>query len=95
MYPMPCPYIIDAICSFVGAVSFYMYIFGALKSFSLSNFGMFKTIIGVFGALCTIPLNMVTENIAVMWGVMTNKHKFYVVNKTVPKDKEAEQLINV
>ena len=95
MYPLPCPYVIDAACSFLGAFSVYMYIFGAFKSLSLYGYGFFKTLLAVFGVLFTIPLNMITENIAIVWGLLTNKHKFYVVNKKVPKSKqESEQLIN-
>jgi beta-1,4-mannosyltransferase len=87
-YPLPCPYIVDSVCAFLGGISIYMYIFGTIKSFSLSRFGFFKTIIGVLGSLCTIPLNMLTENTAVAWGVLTNKHKFYVVKKEFSKETE-------
>lgn len=94
-YPMPCPYLIDLMCAFLGSIGLYMYIFGVLKSFSLYRFGVLKSIICIFGAICTTPLNVVTENVAVVWGVLTNKHQFYVVDKRIPVDKEAELLLNV
>lgn len=37
----------------------------------------------VLGAVCTIPVNVVIENIAVIWGLFGKKHKFYVVQKDV------------
>lgn len=81
--PIPCPYYLDLICGFVGAVNIYMYIFGVIKSFSLYRFGPFSFILFICGALSTIPINIVIENIAVIWGVMGKKHKFYVVNKHI------------
>lgn len=83
LMPIPCPIILDFVCSFLGGLSVYMYIFGVLKSFSLYRFGVLKSIICIVGALGTIPVNLVIENVAVIWGVFSNKHKFYVVQKEV------------
>lgn len=93
--PIPCPLILDFICSFLGGISVYMYIFGVLKSFSLYRFGVLKSIICIIGALGTIPVNLVIENIAVIWGMLSNKHKFYVVQKEVIKSAEARPLMTV
>lgn len=79
--PIPCWQVIDVLCCFVGAINLYMYVFGVVKSFSLYRFGVLKFLLCVIGALCTIPFNVVIENIAVMWGCFGNKHSFYVVNK--------------
>ncbi|CAH2092080.1 unnamed protein product [Euphydryas editha] len=81
--PIPCPHVIDLICGFIGAVNIYMYIFGVIKSFPINRFGPFKFILIVVGALATIPFNIVIENIAVIWGTLGKKHKFYIVNKEV------------
>lgn len=81
--PIPCPHILDLLCGFLGAVPIYMYIFGVIKSFPIHRFGTMKFILFVCGALATIPLNVIIENIAVIWGVLGKKHKFYVVNKEV------------
>lgn len=95
-YPLPCPFIMDLVCAFLGGISVYMYIFGVLKSFSLYRFGLWKSIICIIGALCTIPFNLVIENTAVVWGLLTNKHKFYVVQKDVTKlTGESRPLITV
>ncbi|XP_026491658.2 beta-1,4-mannosyltransferase egh [Vanessa tameamea] len=81
--PIPCPQLLDLICGFIGAVNIYMYIFGVIKSFPIHRFGPFKFFLFVGGALATIPFNIVIENIAVIWGVLGKKHKFYIVNKEV------------
>ncbi|KAG8302521.1 beta-1,4-mannosyltransferase activity protein [Homalodisca vitripennis] len=79
--PIPCPAIMDFLCAFIGAVNIYMYVFGVVKSFSLYRFGLLRFTLCICGALCTIPVNVCIENVAVIWGLFGNKHKFYVVNK--------------
>lgn len=81
--PIPCPQFLDIICAFTGAVNIYMYVFGVVKSFSLYRFGAWKFVLFIIGALATIPVNIVIENIAVVWGVLGKKHKFYIVNKEI------------
>lgn len=71
----------DFICAFIASVNVYMYIFGVLKSFTIYRFGLFRLLLCIFGALCVMPFNVIIENIAVIWGVFGQKHKFYVVNK--------------
>ncbi|CRL04095.1 CLUMA_CG017208, isoform A [Clunio marinus] len=93
IFPLPCPFFIDFICTFLGGLAIYMYIFGVLKSFSLYRFGILKSMICIIGAVCTFPINLIIENAAVLWGVFTNKHKFYVVQKEV--SLEARPLITV
>lgn len=83
--PIPCPPLMDFLCAFIGAVSIYMYIFGVIKSFSLYRFGIVKFFLCVCGALATIPINVVIENVAVIWGLVGKKHKFYIVNKECPQ----------
>lgn len=82
--PIPCPPLMDFLCAFIGAVSIYMYIFGVIKSFSLYRFGIMKFSLCILGALATIPVNVVIENVAVVWGLIGKKHKFYIVNKECP-----------
>lgn len=82
-FPIPCWQLMDFICCFVGAMNIYMYIFGVIKSFSLYRLGLIKFLLCVVGALCTIPINIIIENIAVIWGCFGNKYRFYVVNKEI------------
>lgn len=83
VYPIPCPHLLDLVCGFIGAVNIYMYMFGVLKSFPVNRFGFWKFFLFVAGALATIPINVCIENIAVVWGVIGKKHKFYIVNKEI------------
>ncbi|GFS30299.1 beta-1,4-mannosyltransferase egh [Trichonephila inaurata madagascariensis] len=83
LFPIPCWQIINFLCAFVGAMNIYMYIFGVLKSFSLYRLGLLKFCLCIIGALLTVPINIVIENIAVIWGCFGKKHRFYVVNKDV------------
>ncbi|XP_051155651.1 beta-1,4-mannosyltransferase egh [Leptopilina boulardi] len=79
--PISCSPIIDFLCAFIGAVNIYMYIFGVVKSFSLYRFGFARFLLCICGALSTIPFNLIIENVAVIWGLIGKKHKFYVVKK--------------
>uniref|UniRef100_A0A224XPE3 Putative beta-14-mannosyltransferase egh n=1 Tax=Panstrongylus lignarius TaxID=156445 RepID=A0A224XPE3_9HEMI len=79
--PIPCPPLVDFTCAFIASVSIYMYVFGVIKSISLYRFGIVKFILCLLGAVATIPVNIVIENLAVIWGLFGNKHKFYIVNK--------------
>lgn len=85
LYPIPCPGLMDFVCAFIGSFQIYMYVFGVLKSFSLHRFGLVKFVLCAVGAVCTIPVNIVIENVAVIWGLFGKKHKFYVVQKDVQK----------
>ncbi|XP_076636590.1 beta-1,4-mannosyltransferase egh isoform X4 [Colletes latitarsis] len=81
LYPIVCPPFMDFLCTFIGAVNIYMYVFGVFKSFSLYRFGIPRFILCICGAVSTIPFNVIIENVAVIWGLFGKKHKFYVVNK--------------
>ncbi|XP_018326378.1 beta-1,4-mannosyltransferase egh [Agrilus planipennis] len=81
--PVPCPPLMDFIVAFIGAVNIYMYVFGVVKSLSIHRVGPCKLFLCILGALLTMPFNVVIENVAVIWGVIAKKHKFYVVNKNI------------
>ena len=82
-FPLPMPQLLDMMAALSGAVSLYMYVFGVLKSFSLYRMGYARMVLCIVGALCTVPFNIITENVAVIWGLFGNKHRFYVVSKQV------------
>ncbi|NP_001229485.1 beta-1,4-mannosyltransferase egh isoform X1 [Apis mellifera] len=92
IYPITCPPFMDFLCAFIGAVNIYMYIFGVVKSFSLSRFGIARFILCICGALLTIPFNLIIENVAVIWGLFGKKYKFYVVNKDYKHDVNKEPI---
>jgi beta-1,4-mannosyltransferase len=81
LYPIPVNPFIDMIACLVGAVNLYLYFIGAVKSFSYNRYGFFKFSLCVIGAICTVPFVVFIENIAVIWGLFSDKHKFYIVQK--------------
>lgn len=83
LYPIPCPIVIDILVAFMGSFSIYMYIFGVIKSFSLRRLGVIPYLLCIFGAVATIPINIIVENIAVIWGIFGKKNQFYVVKKQI------------
>lgn len=74
----------DIIGSFCFAVSVYMYIFGVLKTFELKQTNVAMLSVYLIGSMITLSLNIVAENIAVIWGVFSPKHQFYIVEKDIP-----------
>lgn len=83
-YPLPSSYWSNFLSTFIGAASFYMYIFGVFKSFDPARYGLGRYSLLLVGALLTIPFNVIIESTAVIWGLCSNKHQFYVVQKQLP-----------
>lgn len=81
IFPVPVPGLLNLVAAFVGGVNFYMYIFGVIKSFRVDRVGWMRMAMCMIGALITMPFNFLVENIAVLRGLVGNKHKFYIVNK--------------
>ncbi|KFB41556.1 AGAP000868-PA-like protein [Anopheles sinensis] len=84
IYPVACSELLDIVCAFITGVTIYMYLFGVFKSFSLLRFKPRFFLLCTVGVLCTIPVNIVIENIAVIWGLLGEKRTFYVVQKDIP-----------
>ena len=83
LYPLPSNQFVflNVLVAFAGAINTYMYTFGVVKSFSLRRVGFLKFVIYLVSSVLVLPYNVVIENIAVCWGIISNKHKFYVVQK--------------
>lgn len=71
--------LLDVIGAAVGGVNLYLYAFGAVKS--LGHRAPVKALVAALGSLATVPVNLVVENVAVVWGIVSAKHAFYVVQK--------------
>ena len=93
LYPIPVGQTFDFLACFVGAVNLYLYLIGAVKSFSVTRLGYFKFFCCVIGALCTIPFVVVIENVAVIWGLFGDKKKFYIVNKSLQPIQYASDVV--
>lgn len=87
-YPTSSPIAVDFLCAFMGGISIYMCIFGALKSFSLYRCGVFKTFLAVIGSISTIPFTLMIESVVAVVSLISNKHRFYVVDKKLPNAKQ-------
>lgn len=83
LFPLPSNQfvLLNLILAFAAATNSYMYLFGVVKSFSLRRIGPSKFVMYLIGSILAIPFNVVIENIAVCWGIISNKHRFYVVQK--------------
>lgn len=81
--PLPPTAWCNFLSAFVGSVYIYMYLFGVVKSFNIMRLGLRRFLICLFGAVFTIPFNIVIENLAVLLGFFGKKHKFFVVQKQV------------
>ncbi|XP_014669004.1 PREDICTED: beta-1,4-mannosyltransferase egh-like [Priapulus caudatus] len=81
IFPIPCPQVFDIVVCFTAGMTLYMYAFGVVKSFSAYRVGVVRLALLCAGAICTIPFNVVIENIAVTWALFGNKYRFYVVGK--------------
>ncbi|KAH9400666.1 Beta-1,4-mannosyltransferase [Tyrophagus putrescentiae] len=83
VYPLPPSYWCNFWSTFIAAASFYMYIFGVFKSFTVRQIGLKRYAFLIAGALFTIPFNVIIEITAVIWGIFSKKHKFYIVQKQI------------
>lgn len=83
LYPLPSTYWCNFWSTFIAGVSMYLYIFGVVKSFNIKKIGIRRYAFLIAGALLTIPFNVIIEITAVIWGIFSQKHKFYVVQKQI------------
>ena len=59
----------------------FLYIYGTFRSFSIARVGVFKFTLLLLTGVIVTPFKVLIENIAVVWGLLTPKHKFFVVRK--------------
>ena len=79
--PIPLHWTLNFLIGYVGAVNVYLYIIGAVRSFSLIRLGYLQFALRIIGTLMTIPFVVVCEITAVLWGLFSDKGKFYIVDK--------------
>jgi hypothetical protein len=87
--PIPLHWTLNFLIGYVGAINIYLYIIGAVRSFSLVRLGYAQFALRIIGTLATIPFVVVCEITAVLWGLFSDKGKFYVV------DKQLGPMVNV
>ncbi|CAI9725772.1 Hypothetical predicted protein [Octopus vulgaris] len=93
LFPLPMPTIVNALCGFIGGTVVFLFIFGAIKSFSLRNMGRCQYILLCLAPILVAPLAMIMESISVIWAIFGHQnHVFDVVNKesnSTSKDLES------
>lgn len=79
---IPTPFWLQPVGSFSFALTLYMYIFGLVKSLDLKQKPIGPMlIVYLIGQVLTLSINTIVENIAVLLGVFSSKHSFYIVKK--------------
>lgn len=80
--PIPLPLALNVTAGCMGGLGIFMFIFGSIKSFSLRKYVFFRKTLIVVGTIPIIPLVMVLDAIASLYGVYTqNSLGFHIVNK--------------
>ncbi|CAG0919690.1 unnamed protein product [Notodromas monacha] len=79
--PVPLHPVVSFLLALVGAGNLYMYPCGFFRAFPVKRLGIFRAVACLCGLVLVIPMNVIVENIAVIWGIFGYKYKFYVVKK--------------
>lgn len=79
--PAAYPHWLEWLTAWIASVNIYMFLFGALRSFPFRRLGVFRGFLCLIGAVLFIPVNVVIENVAVVWAIFSEKHQFYIVDK--------------
>lgn len=61
----------------------YLYAIGTIRSFYFRQYRMLKTLIIIIGTLLSIPFCMISESIAIIWGLCSDKKQFFIVFKNI------------
>lgn len=92
-FPLPIPFWLNFLCSFVTAVNMYMYVFGTIKSFSIYRVGLFKYCLCLIAVVFNVILSILMENVAVLLAVFSEKKKFYIVKKDFALKKDTNIVL--
>lgn len=80
--PLPMWRSANILCAFMGAVMLFLFIFGAIKSFSPRRMGWPKYIFLCFLPIAVVPVCMFLETVGVILAFRARKnHSFHIVNK--------------
>ena len=63
----------------------YLYIYGTCRSFCIARVGIFKFILLLLTGVIVTPFKVFAESVAVIWGLLTPKHRFFVIKKDFPQ----------
>lgn len=83
MYPVQCPRSMELIFASMAALSVYMFIFGAVKSYLLYPYGTLKLLLCIILSPLFGICSGLMFNVAVIVGLFSKKHSFHVVDKLI------------
>ncbi|KAH3835213.1 beta-1,4-mannosyltransferase egh-like [Dreissena polymorpha] len=82
LFPLPMWRCVNVLCAFMGATMLFLFIFGAIKSFSPRRMGWPKYVFLCFVPIIIVPVSMVLETIGVVTALCTTKKtSFHIVDK--------------
>lgn len=81
-FPIPLPLVLNVTAGSMGGLILFLFLFGAIKSFSLRKYGLFKKILIIFATVPIIPLAACLDAVASVYGFYTrNSVGFHIVKK--------------
>lgn len=82
MFPIVTWLVLDLLFQLNATILLYLFIIGSIKSFRFKGrHSWLKRIVCTTAAVFCIPVVIIAEAIAVIWGLFTDKRQFYIVNK--------------
>lgn len=82
LYPLPMWRSMNILCGFMGAVMLFLFIFGAVKSFSPRRLGWVKYVLLCLVPVLILPVSMILETLGVVMALKGRKsNSFHIVNK--------------
>lgn len=82
-FPIQISRFVDLSGCFVGGVILYMNLYGTLRSYSIKDAGIAKVLLVTILGFAVQPIKFVLEVTAILWGLITPKNEFVVVDKNV------------
>jgi len=82
VFPLPMWRSFNILCAFMGATMLFLFIFGAIKSFSPRRIGWPKYVFLCVVPIVIVPVSMVLETMGVVWALCAKqKTSFHIVDK--------------
>ncbi|KAK3597169.1 hypothetical protein CHS0354_003663 [Potamilus streckersoni] len=82
IYPTPMPIFLKVICTSIGGLIVFLFVFGSIKSFSIKKYGLIRKMLICTGSIAVIPLAAMLDGVASLYGFLTRSYgEFHIVRK--------------
>lgn len=89
-YPLPIDFVVY-LSSLCFIVNYYMILLGVILSLKINKIGIIRFTLYCLGAIfIAIPYIVVTEHIVIIWGLLSHKYQFHVVDKQLTTSQAAD-----